>query len=150
MGGVFIACRLTDKIRDDPQNPCPKKWDQPDLTAGEATQDLEPLILELNLTRFSTFVPGPRDTRNDRFLTHFLANFWATFWAILSDDYGKKGAKMENRGPEMGSRNWPKMTQKWVILGKSIHGRVQGISRTKPVLSPRARGILKMTHFGVP
>ena len=28
MGGVFIARRLTDKIWDDPQNPCPKKWDQ--------------------------------------------------------------------------------------------------------------------------
>ena len=44
---------------------------------------------------------------------------------------------------------------KWVILGFSIHGRFIGISRTKPVLSPRARarararGILKMTHFGV-
>ena len=43
---------------------------------------------------------------------------------------------------------------KWVILGFSIHGRFIGISRTKPVLSPRARarararGILKMTHFG--
>ena len=133
MGGVFIACRLTDKIRDDPQNPCPKKWDQPDLTAGEATPNLEPLILELNLTRFSTFVPGPRDTRNDPFLGHFLGRFLSAlvwFWG-------------------------PKMTQKWVILGKSIHGRVQGNSRTKPVLSPRARprararGILKMTHFWV-
>ena len=50
-------------------------------------------------------------------------------------------------------KSGPKMTQKWVIWGKSIHGRVQGNSRTKPVLSPRARarararGILKMTHF---
>ena len=75
MGGVFIACRLTDKIRDDPQNPCPKKWDQPDLTAGEATQDLEPLILELNMTRLSTFVPGPRDSRDYPFLGHFLDTF---------------------------------------------------------------------------
>ena len=50
---------------------------------------------------------------------------------------------------QMGSKKW----SKWVILGDSIHGRFIGVSRTKPVLSPRARarararGILKMTHF---
>ena len=99
---------------------------------------------------FFHFCPGTPGTPE---MTHFLAKKWVTFWAILSGDYGKKGAKMENRGPKMGSKNWPKMTQKWVIWGKSIHGRVQGNSRTKPVLSPRARarararGILKMTHF---
>ena len=65
---MFIACRLTDEIREDPQKPCTKKWDQP----SEGGRHFEPLILELNLTRFSTFVPGPRDTRNDP----FLANFW--------------------------------------------------------------------------
>ena len=30
--GVFIACRSLLEIRDDPQKPCPKKWDHPDLT----------------------------------------------------------------------------------------------------------------------
>ena len=52
---MFIARRLTDEIREDPQKPCTKKWDQP----SEGGRHFEPLILELNLTRFSTFVPGP-------------------------------------------------------------------------------------------
>ena len=52
---------------------------------------------------------------------------------------------------QMGFKKW----SKWVILGDSIHGRFIGVSRTKPVLSPRARarararGILKMTHFWI-
>ena len=57
--------------------------------------------------------------------------------------------------PKKWSKKWVKKWSKWVILGDSIHGRFIGVSRTKPVLSPRARarararGILKMTHFWI-
>jgi len=69
MGGVFIARRLTDKIWDDPQNPCPKKWDKPELQVVTLSPEFGATHSRTKFDPFSHFCPGTPGHP-----------FWVTFW----------------------------------------------------------------------